>query len=78
MEDEWAYLFHSCDPAEAKWACMSKDPKWGVGVFSWHKTVLGALNNAELIGSWVVPAGRGGFIAKAVSERISCYPEDRS
>ena len=68
-------LFVSCSCTEARWACMSKDPKWGVGVFSWHRSESAARWNADIIGGWAIPAGKDGFSASAVAERLMFYPE---
>jgi hypothetical protein len=63
-------LFPSCACTEAKWACMSRNPQWGLGVFSWHKTETAARYNAEAIGGWAIAVGKDGMAAVAVAERI--------
>lgn len=68
-------LFPSCACEGATWACMSRNPEWGVGVFSWHRTETAARYNAEAIGGWAIPAGKDGFAASAVAERLILYPE---
>lgn len=39
-------------------ACVTNSPKWGSGVFSWHKSEKEAKHNAKITGGMSVPIDR--------------------